>query len=140
MAGKQPLKKKEVKGFNINDFKNNFLGQKTAKTADKDIDWIMMPKAYQDAIKLPGIPMSRTTMIRGWSDTGKSTLKNLAIASAMKQGILPVIFETEANFDFQYARDCGMNIEPVYGKIVDEETGEEKDGIVDWRSVTRSRQ
>ena len=33
MAGKQPLKKKEVKSFNVADFKNNFLGQKTAKTA-----------------------------------------------------------------------------------------------------------
>ena len=132
MAGKQPLKKKEVKSFNVTDFKNNFLGQKTAKTADKELEWIIMPKAYQEAIKLPGIPMSRTTMIRGWSDTGKSTLKNLAIAAAMKQGILPVIFETEANFDFQYARDCGMEVEPVYGDIVDEETGEVKNGIVDW--------
>ena len=132
MAGKQPLKKKEVKSFNVADFKNNFLGQKTAKTADKELEWIIMPKAYQEAIKLPGIPMSRTTMIRGWSDTGKSTLKNLAIAAAMKQGILPVIFETEANFDFQYARDCGMDVEPVYGDIVDEETGEVKNGIVDW--------
>ena len=132
MAGKQPLKKKEVKSFSVTDFKNSFLGQKTAKTADKEMEWIVMPKAFQDAIKLPGIPMSRTTMVRGWSDTGKSTLKNLAIAAAMKQGILPVIFETEGNFDFQYAKDCGMDIEPVYGDIVDEETGEVSNGIVDW--------
>lgn len=134
MAGKQPLKKKEVKSFSVQDFKSSFLGKETKKTADKNMDdqWIIMPKAYQDAIKLPGIPMSRTTMIRGWSDTGKSTLKNLAIASAMRQGILPVIFETEANFDFQYARDCGMDIKPVYGDIVDEETGEKTHGIVDW--------
>lgn len=132
MAGKQPLKKKEVKSFNVSDFKNNFLGQKTAKTADKEMEWIIMPPAFQDAIKLPGIPMSRTTMVRGWSDTGKSTLKNLAIAGAMKQGILPVIFETEGNFDFQYAKDCGMDIKPVYGDIVDEETGEVHNGIVDW--------
>lgn len=129
---KQPLKKKEVKSFNVSDFKNNFLGQKTAKTADKEMEWILMPPAFQDAIKLPGIPMSRTTMVRGWSDTGKSTLKNLAIAGAMKQGILPVIFETEGNFDFQYAKDCGMDIKPVYGDIVDEETGEVHNGIVDW--------
>lgn len=134
MAGKQPLKKKEVKVFNVQDFKSNFLGDKTKKTADKNMDdqWILMPKAYQDAIKLPGIPMSRTTMVRGWSDTGKSTLKNLAIAGAMKQGILPVIFETEGNFDFQYAKDCGMDIKPVYGDIIDEETGEKTYGIVDW--------
>lgn len=132
MAGKQPLKKKEVKSFNVTDFKNNLLGKSTAKTADKEMEWIIMPPAFQEAIKLPGIPMSRTTMVRGWSDTGKSTLKNLVIAGAMKQGILPVIFETEGNFDFQYAKDCGMDIKPIYGDIVDEETGEVRNGIVDW--------
>lgn len=128
----QPLKKKEIKAFNVKDFKKSFLGEKTAKTADKELEWIVMPKAYQDAVRLPGIPMGRATMLRGWSDTGKSTLKNLAIAGAMKQGILPVIFETEGNFDFQYAKDCGMDIEPVYGEVVDEITGELVEGIVDW--------
>lgn len=128
----QPLKKKEIKSFNVKDFKKSFLGEKTSKTADKELEWIPMPKAYQDAVKLPGIPMGRATMLRGWSDTGKSTLKNLAIAGAMRQGILPVIFETEGNFDFQYAKDCGMDIEPIYGEVVDEVTGEIGEGIVDW--------
>ena len=128
----QPLKKKEIKAFNVKDFKKSFLGEKTAKTADKELEWIVMPKAYQDAVRLPGVPMGRATMLRGWSDTGKSTLKNLAIAGAMRQGILPVIFETEGNFDFQYAKDCGMDIEPVYGEVVDEITGEMVEGIVDW--------
>jgi hypothetical protein len=132
MAGKQPLKKKEVKSFNIKDFKRDFLGEKVSKTADKELEWLIMPSAFQEAVKLPGIPMGRTTMVRGWSDTGKSTLKNLAIAAAMRQGVLPVIFETEGNFDFQYAKDCGMDIEPIYGEIEDEETGEVRDGIVDW--------
>ena len=36
--------------------------------------------------------MGRTSMIRGRSDTGKSTLKNCAIGAAMRQGILPIIF------------------------------------------------
>ena len=134
---KQAVKKGAgVKKFSVQDFKKNLLGKEEAKSADKEMEWIIMPKAYQEALKLPGIPMSRTTVIRGWQDTGKSTLKNCAIAAAMKQNILPVIFETEGNFDYQYAKDCGMPIEPVYGKIeeTDEETGEiiEKDGIVDW--------
>ena len=113
---KQPLKKKEVNKFDVSSFKKQIMG-KSAHTADKELEWILMPNAFQEALKLPGIPMGRTSMVRGWSDTGKSTLKNLVIASAMRQGIMPVIFETEANFDFQYARDCGMNIEPVYGDI-----------------------
>lgn len=127
---KQPLKKKDIeeKKFSVKDFKTNFLGEKTGKTADKELEWIVMPPAYQEAVRLPGFPMGRTSMIRGWSDTGKSTLKNLAIASAMRMNVLPVIFETEGNFDFNYAKDCGMDIEHIYG--VDEETGEET--IVDW--------
>lgn len=132
---KQPLKKREVKSFSVKDFKNNFLGE-TSKTADKEMEWIVMPKAFQEALKLPGFPMGRTSMIRGRSDTGKSTLKNCAIASAMRQGILPIIFETEGNFDFQYAKDCGMDIEPIYEDVecVNEETGEVyiKQEIVDW--------
>ena len=129
---KQPLKKKEVKAFSVKDFKKNLLGEEQSKSADKELEWIIMPNAFQEALKLPGIPLSRTTVLRGWQDVGKSTLKNCIIASAMKQNILPIIFETEGNFDFQYAKDCGMNIEPVYGEIVDEETGEVKEGIVDW--------
>ena len=125
---KQPLKKKEVPSFNVKDFKKNFLGEKVGKVADKELEWIIMPKAFQEATKLPGFPQGRTSVVRGWTNTGKSTLKNLAIAAAMRQGILPVIFETEGNFDFQYAKDCGMAITPVYGE--DPETGEE--GIVDW--------
>lgn len=128
MAGKQPLKKKEVPAFSVKDFKKNYLGEKVGKIADKELEWVIMPKAFQEATRLPGFPLGRATVIRGWTNTGKSTLKNLAIAAAMRQGMLPVIFETEGNFDFQYARDCGMDITPVYGP--DPETGEET--IVDW--------
>lgn len=132
---KQPLKKKDIKKFSIKEFKTDFLGN-AGKTADKPLEWITLPQAFVDATQLPGIPMGRTTMVRGWSDTGKSTLKNLTIASAMKQGILPIIFETEGNFDFQYAKDCGMNIEPVYEEVeyTDEETGEitTQKEIADW--------
>lgn len=136
---KQAIKKGAgLKKFNLESFKSELLGESNSKTADKELEWIIMPKAYQEAVNLPGIPMGRgCTFIRGWSDTGKSTLKNLAIAGAMKQGILPVIFETEGNFDFQYAKDCGMDIEPVYDDVeyTDEDTGEItiKHEIVDWK-------
>lgn len=137
----QPIKKgagiKTAK-FSVDKLKSDLLGESTSKTADKELEWIIMPKGFQDALKLPGIPMGRgVATIRGWSDTGKSTIKNCAIASAMKQGILPVIFETEGNFDFQYAKDCGMDIEPVYEDVeyVDEETGEVtiKHEITNWK-------
>jgi len=129
---KQVVKKKN---FSVGNLKTEMLGEQQ-KTADKPMEWLIMPFAYQDALKLPGLPMGRTVVVRGWSDTGKSTLKNCAIAAAMKQGVLPVIFETEGNFDFQYAKDCGMQIEPVYGMVDREDplTGEvtKVKEIVNW--------
>ena len=41
MAGKQPLKKKEVKSFNINDFKKNL---NLPASAEKPMEWFIMPK------------------------------------------------------------------------------------------------
>ena len=121
----QPLKKKEVKKFDIGAFKKKIS---SAPVADKPMEWIIMPKAFQDALHIPGIPAGYMSGVRGWSDTGKSTIKNCLIAAAQKQGILPIIFETEGNFDFKYAIDCGMEATPVMG--VDEETGEEK--VIDY--------
>jgi hypothetical protein len=121
----QPLKKKEIKKFDIKDFKKKIA---SAPVADKPMEWIIMPKAFQDALHIPGIPAGYMSGVRGWSDTGKSTIKNSLIAAAQKQGILPIIFETEGNFDFKYAIDCGMEASPIMG--VDEETGEEK--VVDY--------
>lgn len=132
---KQPLKKKEIKStFNVKDLKKKMglsvesIADINKSNTDKPLEWITMPKAFQESLKIPGIPIGYFTGVMGWSDTGKSTLKNCAIASAMKQGIMPVIFETEGNFDFQHAIDCGMDIKPVEGdmEIVDEETGEVK--------------
>lgn len=121
----QPLKKKEIKKFDIGAFKKKIS---SAPVADKPMEWIIMPKAFQDALHIPGIPAGYMSGVRGWSDTGKSTIKNCLIAAAQKQGILPIIFETEGNFDFKYAIDCGMEATPVMG--VNEETGEET--IVDY--------
>jgi hypothetical protein len=125
MAGKQPLKKKEVKGFNIKDFKTSL---NLPTSAEKPMEWFVMPKGFQDATGLPGIPKGWFTGCYGWNSTGKSTIKNCLIASAQKQGVLPIIFETESNMDMQYLISCGAEITPIMG--VDEETGEEK--VIDY--------
>lgn len=97
----------------------------TKSSADKPISFIPMGNAFMEALKLNGIPMGYLTVVTGWSNTGKSTLKNMLIASCMRMGILPVIYETEQNFDFTYARACGMQVEPVYGDVEVEETNPE---------------
>ena len=129
---KAPIKKKasinDLKakmGFGVTVEKGKIQG---ASNADKPMDWLIMPKAFQDALKLPGFPMGYVSTVCGHSNTGKSTLINHAIVAAQKQGIIPVIYDTENNFDFKYAIDMGMEAEPVYGEvdteIVDPETGD----------------
>ena len=129
---KAPIKKKNTiddlkakMGFGVKVEKGSVVG---ASNADKPMDWIYMPKAYQDALKLPGFPQGYLSTICGFSNTGKSTLVNHAIVSAQKQGLIPVIYDTENNFDFNYAIDMGMEAEPVYGdvdvEVVDPESGE----------------
>lgn len=131
---KAPIKKKATvddlkakMGFGVTVDNGKIHG---ASNADKPIEWLIMPKAFQDAIKLPGFPQGYVSTICGHSNTGKSTLVNHAIVSAQRQGIIPVIYDTENNFDFKYAIDMGMDAKPVYGEVevehVDEETGEIK--------------
>lgn len=131
---KAPIKKKATvadlkakMGFGVTVDNGKIHG---ASNADKPMEWLIMPKAFQDAIKLPGFPQGYVSTICGHSNTGKSTLVNHAIVAAQRQGIIPVIYDTENNFDFKYAIDMGMDAQPVYDdvevEVVDEETGEIK--------------
>ncbi len=133
----QPLKKAPIKkkatiadlkakmGFGVKVEKGEV---QNASNADKPIDWLLMPKAFQDALKLPGFPQGYVSTLVGWPNTGKSTLINHAIVAAQKQGLIPVIYDTENNFDFNYAIDMGMDATPVYGdvdtEVIDPETGD----------------
>ena len=133
MVKQAAIKKKDFSRPSISSIKEK-LGllmtneNLVTSSAEKPTEFIPMPEAFVDALKLPGIPMGYLTLCTGWSNTGKSTLKNCLIASCINNGILPVIYETESNFDFKYAIDCGMKATPVYGDVdvedVDTETGE----------------
>lgn len=132
---KQPLKKKEITTkVSLSDFKAKMgLGSKDevrieTSNADKPLEWLVMPHAFQEALKIPGIPKNYVTTIVGHSNTGKSTAVNHAVIAAQKDGIIPVIYDTENNFDFSYAIDMGMEATPVYGDVeveeINLETGE----------------
>lgn len=111
-----------------------------SNNADKPIEWILMPEAFQEATKLPGIPQGYVTLVMGHSNVGKSTLINHAMVSAQKQGLIPVFFDTENAFSFQYAVQMGLKAEPVYDDVeveeVNPETGEVtthmENQIVNW--------
>ena len=105
----QPIKKGAgIKTGGLSAWKQNVgMDAEKAKTvttvsnANKPQDWLIMPKAYQNSLKLPGIPLNCVCSIIGHSNTGKSTLINHVIVAAQRQGYIPVIIDTENSFSFQ---------------------------------------
>jgi hypothetical protein len=111
------------KSFDIDSFKKSkFLDQSVKFKPQR---WIPLSKAFQDVLSLPGIPMGHITLLRGHSDTGKTTAMLEAAVAAQKMGILPVFIVTEMKWNWEHAQTMGFEIQPV----IDETTGE----IIDYK-------
>lgn len=123
MAKKKSTKAKakaKVQGkFSLNKFKSK-KGLDSASVKFKKQEWIPLSKAFQDAVSIPGIPTGHITLLRGHSDTGKTTGLLEASVSAQKLGILPVFIITEMKWSWEHAREMGLKFE----EVVDEDTGE----------------
>lgn len=122
---KGPLKKSgvvEKKVFNLSDFKKKFNLNHSVK--DQDLTWIPLSKSYHEALGIPGFARGYVQIVRGYSNTGKSTAIYEGVAGAQKIGDFPVIIETEGNWNWEHARNIGVK----FTEVVDEATGE----IVDY--------
>jgi hypothetical protein len=97
----------------------------------KDQQWVPFSPALQEALSIPGIPMGHVVMVRGKSNTGKSTMTIETAVNAQKMGVLPVLIITEMKHDWNHWRAMGFQMED----IVDEETGEivDQDGFFIYR-------
>lgn len=110
-------------GFDLDNFKKSkFLNNNVAFKKQK---WIPFTKSLQDALGIPGVPMGGITLLRGHSNTGKSTTLSEIAAESQKLGILPVYIITEMKHDWEFPRKLGFQME----EVVDESTGE----IVDYK-------
>ena len=106
--------------FSLDKFKEKKMIKSNVKF--KDQKWIPFSKALQEALSIPGIPMGHITMVRGKSNTGKSTTAIESIVSAQKMGILPVIIITEMKHDWNHFRTMGFEMDEIKdeeGNIVD---------------------
>lgn len=86
----------------------------------KPQQWVPLSNAFQEVTSVPGIPTGHICLLRGHSDTGKTTALIEAAVSAQKTGILPVFIITEMKWNWEHAMQMGLDIEEVF----DEETGE----------------
>ncbi len=110
---------KEIKSkFSLDSFKEKKGLKQNVKF--KDQSWIPLSKAFQNVTSVPGIPMGHIVLLRGHSDTGKTTALLESAVSAQKRNILPVFIITEMKWNWEYAKQMGLNVE----EIIDKETGE----------------
>jgi len=110
---------KELKtAFSLDKFKANKGLASNVKF--KEQRWIPFSPALQEALSIPGIPMGHNSMVRGKSNTGKSTMTIEVAVNAQKMGVLPVLIITEMKHDWEHWRKMGFQMEDV----VDESTGE----------------
>jgi len=79
----------EIKAnFNLEKFKEKKLLNGNIKF--KDQKWIPLSTAFQDVTSVPGIPTGHIVLLRGHSDTGKTTVLMEAAVAAKKVEFLPV--------------------------------------------------
>jgi hypothetical protein len=123
-AIKKDSKEKDNKEFSLDNFKKG-KNLSTTSIKFKDQKWIPLSKAFQDALQVPGIPMGHITLLRGHSDTGKTTALLEAAVSAQKMGILPVFIITEMKWSWEHAKQMGLGFE----EVPDQDTGE----IIDYK-------
>mgnify|MGYP003647113756 FL=1 len=110
---------KEIQSnFNLDAFKTKKGLKSNIKF--KDQEWIPLSQAFQDVTSIPGIPMGHIVLLRGHSDTGKTTALLEAAVSAQKRDIMPVFIITEMKWSWDHAKMMGLEVD----EVIDEKTGE----------------
>ena len=118
--------------FNLASFKKpKFLDQSVKFKAQK---WLPSSPAFNEVLSLPGIPMGHITLLRGHSDTGKTTAMLECAVAAQKAGVLPVFIITEMKWNWEHVKQMGFKINEVW----DEDTGELVDYDGDFIYIDRS--
>ena len=113
----------EIKAsFNLDSFKTK--KGLSSKAKFKEQTWIPLSEAYQEVTSVPGIPQGHIVLLRGHSDTGKTTAMIEGAVSAQKRGILPVFIITEMKWSWEHAKMMGLEV----NEVIDKETGE----VVDY--------
>ena len=85
----------------------------TGSVKFKPQQWVPLSPAFQEVTSVPGIPTGHIVLLRGHSDTGKTTALIEAAVSAQKSGVLPVFIVTEMKWNWEHALQMGLQMEIV---------------------------
>ena len=98
--------------FNLDKFKQS-KNLSSTSVKFKQQAWIPLSPAFQDALQIPGIAIGHINLLRGHSDTGKTTALLEAAVQAQKMGILPVFIITEMKWSWEHAKQMGLQFNEV---------------------------
>jgi hypothetical protein len=97
----------------------------------KPQEFINMPKAFQDAIGLPGFPVGSASFLYGLSDCGKTAILLAAAKAAQEQGHLVFLILSENKTDKKRLIDAGLDLD----KLVRKEDLQFLEDVYDFISV-----
>ena len=127
----------EIKAnFDLGKFKSKKGLDKNIKF--KDQEWIPLSPAFGEVTSVPGIPMGHIVLLRGHSDTGKTTAMIEAAVSAQNNGILPVFIITEMKWNWEHAIQMGLDIKVERNPETNEVVGYEGDFLYIDRETINS--
>jgi hypothetical protein len=98
------------KFFNLAEYKKQ---KGFSSTKFKPQEWLNLPPAFIDATGIIGVPMGAITLVRGHSDTLKSSLLLATAISGQKKNVLPVFIVTEMKWSWEHARLMGLQFEEI---------------------------
>ena len=116
---------KEIKAnFNLDKFKEKKMLNGNVKF--KEQKWIPLSPAFQEVTSVPGIPTGHIVLLRGHSDTGKTTA--LSTDASLIQKFLkeqPTLLEIQRKMTYDGLKEVLQNWlspeEPEEGAIIDDE-------------------
>jgi hypothetical protein len=110
--------------FSLDKFKaGKNLGQSTSNF--KPQAWIKFSEPVSEMLEMPGIPKGHITLVRGHSNTGKTTLLIEAAIEAQKTGVLPIIIITEMKHSWEHWSAMGFDL----GENIDENGNKDYKGF-----------
>jgi len=105
---RQPTKKKT---FSLNNFKKSIGGE---DIPDRNLKWIKLSSAVEKSTGMPGVPKGYVTLFRGHTNTGKSTALCETIVASQKEGLFPIIIDTENNLGVERLERMGFDWDGNY--------------------------
>lgn len=113
IANKKKRKPVGKKDFSLNNFKKN-VGGEDLNFKRKKLKWLQYSDVVKNSVGLPGVPMGYVTLCRGFTNTGKSTMLGEMVVQAQKEGVLPIIIDTENNLGEERLAKMGFDFNGEY--------------------------